>query len=318
MPQAHTDAAVFWAIGGAAASQRGGFAKVRKSVFSDLRLSIRSASQQVHDVAFVLMHEGGLNCTHLAANAMGLPCTELPRTPRPWTEASTTSDKCVLGPPSLQANWLFLVQVDPFEHQLHLVRDELFSFRTCGGCFKPFFGGSSSSRKLGGDGWRTIKAHQSLNSTTGKKQTPRYGEALGYGTWYRYVAHRILVPLGIRRALYLDGDTCVVRPLQGLFQIARNVTSPLVVSRRAVPQWKLRYWLGEKGTDVKLASARWGFQSWPDGEVHMFNAGVIGKCMGAHEESDTPSRHGLKVVRTSRHGQRVWRQPGGRDSWCRP
>ena len=98
---------------------------------------------------------------------------------------------------------------------------------------------------------------------------------LGYGTWFRYIAHRILIPLGVRRALYLDGDTCSIRPLQGLFRIARNVTAPLVVSRRAVPQWKLRYWLAEKGTDVKVASTRWGFESWRDDEVHMFNSGVM-------------------------------------------
>jgi hypothetical protein len=56
---------------------------------------------------------------------------------------------------------------------------------------------------------------------------------------------------------------------------------PLVVSRRAVPTWKLRFWLDEKFTDLQVARKLFGFMApWGPSrnntdEIHMFNNGVM-------------------------------------------
>ena len=260
----HVHRAVIWGHGRVS----GG----RKPQLTNLHSSIKSVSLLVHDAALVLLHDGELNCTSMnRTSSRSTPCEDFARR-RPLVPSTS----CRLGPQSLEANMLYLVRVDPIEENLDRARNELFSYRTD----KATHVGSTKHAM-----WikPSRKVNESQLNRLGNANTSRYGEVLGYGAWFRYVAHHYLMPVGIRQVLYLDADTCAIRPLGALFDI--NTTVPLVVSRRAVPQWKLRYWLKEKYTDVPLARKLWGFSEWsaaphrdgkfPADEVHMFNNGVM-------------------------------------------
>lgn len=277
-----TDRAIFWGHGVApslASGSLASMARARKSQLSTLELSIRSVSQVVHDAAFVVIHDLAVNCTSMQVMSTLACSVAFPHGDTKLRPSLKASDECRLGKAALRSKRLYLIHIDPVEQQLDQVRDELFSYRR------------DETVKVGeirNDRRQWMQPNRKVDPITQSlslsRNTSRYGELLGYGAWFRYVAHRFLLPMGIRQALYLDSDTCVLLPLGGLF--SQSKSAPLVVSRRAVPQWKLRYWLQEKYTDLPLVRRLWGFSEWSaaperdklgnsSGEVHMFNNGVM-------------------------------------------
>lgn len=185
----------------------------------ELRDSLLSASLWSRGAAFVVLHDGRVSCAAFknesAKQALlpeWMPCLALPP-----SIGSTSHASCQLGTRQLVDGRMYLIEVNATAHHLDLTPQEWFSYRNR---TQPAALWDKSRPKTAcGDGNRTTCTRKAW-----------YGAALGLGTWYRYVADRILLPLGVRQALYLDGDTCVLRDLMPMFTL--NDTAALVVARR--------------------------------------------------------------------------------------
>lgn len=94
------------------------------------------------------------------------------------------------------------------------------------------------------------------------------------GNNFRFIAHSFLLPLGVRRMLYLDYDTCVNSRLGWLLE--SNTAMPLVVAKRPGIDTNKSTWNSrDKSTSgdemAKLLQRRYGF----DKNHNQFNAGVM-------------------------------------------
>jgi|EP00900_Chrysochromulina_parva_P012198 hypothetical protein len=260
------DRALLWGYG----RERHQSASASAEQLANLRDSIQSAYVVVHNAAFVLLHDGALNCSSIKIFE-SLRCKE---EHRPFDEVAVRTGRCELGSSVLERKRMYLVRINASEYDLEQVHEELFSYKR----------DDTITPKQKARIWkkpdRKVLANQTSRIGPYGKAPFRYGESLGIGAWLRYLAHFVLLPVGIKQALYLDADTCVIRPeVVDIFTIDESV--PLVVSRRAVPTWKLRFWLDEKFTDLQVARKLFGFMApWGPSrnntdEIHMFNNGVM-------------------------------------------
>ena len=97
-----------------------------------------------------------------------------------------------------------------------------------------------------------------------------------FSTNVRFIADRLLLPYGIRTALYLDADTCVRASLQPLFDAASQPPEvALVVAHVPSSRLKVSTWSASNGfvsaEQRALIRTRWGFNS----SVDQFYNGVF-------------------------------------------
>lgn len=252
MAISYTDRAVLWcqAVSSIARTQQ----------TSNLHDSIHSVSLQLRNAAFILVHDGSISCSDAAAvDDHALPCEELVRNGSSWEEAG-----CYVGPKQLQPRHLYLMAVARDEQEaIQQLRNDLFSYRTC----------NCTRRQV----WTRREVLQKARTELSQgPSAASYGERIGLGAWYRYLAPKLLLPVGIRYALYLDADTCAVGKISDLFSVARNVSSPLVVARREAPWTLMKQRLQASFFDTALGSKHYKFPGYGPKLLNaMFNNGVM-------------------------------------------
>ena len=223
---------------------------VRTHVRTEFAASIYSALVRVPFAALVVLHDGGVNCTLISAVTMGAQCSILAQTSSLAT-ASGGSDVCRLGKPGLKPSTVYLARVgNKLQRELSSTMHDFFSFKS------------------------KLPVRLNNGSTDSKRPKSGYGPALGLGTWYRYIAHQILLPLGVRNALYLDADTCVVGDVAPLF--SANDSAAIVAARRERDEWLLRKWIRARAVNFKEVERLFGFHLGNSRVfTRTFNAGVL-------------------------------------------
>ena len=240
----HTEQALVWGVTGFDASD-----SIQRPRFKrELAASIVSARLRHNSSALVIMHDQTVTCPmlrNMSEHLMGMPCKSLPSSAGS-TRNARYAINCQVGPARLVTNKLYLIAVDPGVLELNGTAINFFSFHSRNQTKKP----------------TALRNEARIKSA----------EALGLGTWYRYVAHHFLLPLGIRKALYLDGDTCILGNIDELFSVDDD--SPLVVAKREKAPWHDRMMLMSwKRLNVSLAVHLFGFNA--SQEPLTFNAGVM-------------------------------------------
>lgn len=91
---------------------------------------------------------------------------------------------------------MYLVRINASEYDLEQVHEELFSYKR----------DDTITPKQKARIWkkpdRKVLANQTSRIGPYGKAPFRYGESLGIGAWLRYLAHFVLLPVGIKQALY--------------------------------------------------------------------------------------------------------------------
>ena len=119
--------------------------------------------------------------------------------------------------------------------------------------------------------WRLIRDTVARDAV-GKSRTARARARVAYfsamGAWHRFLLDVIVLPLGVKQALYLDADALVQRSLAELWAAAdAHPYAPAVVAARATAD---TWWRKEYRGVAAASLGRWGLQP-----RHTFNNGVM-------------------------------------------
>ena len=246
-PDEYTDRAVLWGVSHFKPN-------VSSNFRSELVSSIRAVHLHVH-AAIVIQTDGTINCTFFEQHLRTIPCQLLPTVDETVEE---DTNRCIVRRQLLRPRYAYIAPVSKWQHgELVSTITDFFSFKS-----------ASQHRHRNGSG--PIFRHYIYRN----RAASSYGTALGFGTWYRYIAHRLLMPVGVRQALYLDADACVLGDVTPMF--TANTSAPLIVARRENADVIERTRFRKRGVNFKVVKQLWGWQQGTaPGTTRSFNAGVL-------------------------------------------